>query len=317
MTPAKRISADIWERIEQSWIHKVRLGEETLTDLLILDLARYAPEGVRLFQTPKAQEAQCGTDLEIIISTGGRFIALAIQAKKLYRSGRYDHLNARVGGTNFPQIDILERYSRRVRAIPLYLLYNFVDETWERPYRIWALRHVHYYCSTIGHIQQLGCTFAPSWRIRQAIENRGCRTFEWIHNHIGVFPWHCLFDCPYTRWNKLLSLDKDNLERQRHQNGQDQNQREYEWLELEPSENTSFDWLWKHDATILTEEDIEEFYRYRNIKRSDLIYRVPSEGGGRADSQKTVDLIPRHYLLIKPEQFKIERENLEHPRYEY
>ena len=37
MTFTKKIAEDIWWRIKQSWEWDVRLGEETLTDLLALD----------------------------------------------------------------------------------------------------------------------------------------------------------------------------------------------------------------------------------------------------------------------------------------
>ena len=40
MTPSEKIAADTWERLKLSRDLKVRLGEETLTDLLALDFTR-------------------------------------------------------------------------------------------------------------------------------------------------------------------------------------------------------------------------------------------------------------------------------------
>ena len=135
MRVAELISEDTWHRLQQSWSLGIRLGEETLTDLLLLDLARDAPWGLQLSQTTKSQEAHRGTDLEILVSTkSGGFVGFAIQAKKLYPTkytddgGIYKNLNSKVGNTDLRQIDVLERYSQRVGAIPFYLLYNFVDE---------------------------------------------------------------------------------------------------------------------------------------------------------------------------------------------
>ena len=299
MTPAKRIATDIWERIGRSWAHNVRLGEETLTDLLILDLARYAPQGVKLFQTSKVQEARRGTDMEILINSGGRTIAIAIQAKKLYRGG---NLNAKVSGTDTPQIEILESHSSHAGAIPVYLLYNSsVDVAWEKEAhlcRCLAVQHGHGFCSTISNVHHLGCTIAPSWRIRQALENRGCRTFEWIHSHFSVFPWHCLFDCHHSRWLELLNLDRDILEREQHRFEPEQGRQTYEWLEFGTNENSGFDWLWKHEATVLTNDDLNEFYGVRDITRTDLMYKRP-EINKQEDFRKTVDSIPRHFMLIK------------------
>ena len=43
MTPTELIAEDTWWRVKESWDHGVRLGEETLTDLLILDFMRFKP----------------------------------------------------------------------------------------------------------------------------------------------------------------------------------------------------------------------------------------------------------------------------------
>ena len=191
---AKQIAVDTWDRLEQSQIHDVRLGEETLTDLLTLDFVRRAPKGAKLYQKSKTEEARTGADLEILVEVENKkYIAIVIQAKKLYSSGRYDHLYAKVSGTNTYQIDILEEYSRQTQAMPLYLLYNFVegaekyyehDENWPRCN-----------CDMLENIKHLGCTLEPIWRIREAINTHGGRNFHSIHNISNLFPWHCLFNC--------------------------------------------------------------------------------------------------------------------------
>ena len=128
-TPAERISEDTWNRLKQAQEFDVRLGEETLTDLLTLDFARLAgPHEIRLFQTPKLQEARTGTDLEVFLNTGGGLtIRYAIQAKKLYRDKGYIHINAKAGKSGHFQIDVLEDHAKRVGAIPFYLLFNHID----------------------------------------------------------------------------------------------------------------------------------------------------------------------------------------------
>lgn len=64
MTPAERIAGDTWERIRLSKGLSVRLGEETLTDLLSLDFTRLMSDRrARLWQTTKAMESKQGTDL--------------------------------------------------------------------------------------------------------------------------------------------------------------------------------------------------------------------------------------------------------------
>ena len=82
MTPAEQIAEDTWGRLKQSWEVKVRLGEETLTDLLILDFTRLMENRTKLFQSTKIQESRRGTDLEIRIHAGGnRAAAFAVSVR--------------------------------------------------------------------------------------------------------------------------------------------------------------------------------------------------------------------------------------------
>ena len=198
MTWAERTAETTWNLLRQSRRHQVRLGEETITDLLVLDFAAHAPsQYVRLFHSTKLQEADQGTDLELRVRAGGTHAhVFAIQAKKLGRKDRYDSLNSRVGTTSDYQIDRLEEYARHAPAIPLYLLYNCADDK-----KIMSFGNC---CQAVSR-EQLGCTLVHSCRIREAISTRGRRTFDAIHSQGGTlthsscepFPWRCIFDCPH------------------------------------------------------------------------------------------------------------------------
>ena len=197
MTAAEQMSADVWNRLKQSQQLSVRLGEETLTDILTLDFTRLAGRrAVKMFQTPKNKESQTGTDLEVFVSVaGGRAYRYAIQAKKLYPNKRYDNLNARVGKHDLFQIDILEDYANQEGVVPFYLLFNYV-------HRLEATRHWHC-CQTPVDEKQLGCTLVPSCRVRKAIGQRGCRNFAFLHTDPAALPFRCRFDCPRdARWDR-------------------------------------------------------------------------------------------------------------------
>ena len=128
----------------------------------------------------KPQESLIGADLLICIRyPGGLGRRLALQAKKLYPTGRYDALDHKdTSGTR--QIDKLDRFARSWGAIPAYLLYNHVDPLpFHTPY---------WHCCRNRVPEQLGCTLVPSWRIRQAIRNRGGRTFPSIHAYESSRP---------------------------------------------------------------------------------------------------------------------------------
>ena len=188
-TTAERIAESTWHRIGKSWRLRTRLGEETLTDLLVLDfLASAWGYNVKVLQTTKPQEAQQGTDLEIRVRHGERdAYVYAIQAKKLYKKG-YNHLHVRSSRKQSFQIDILENYAKRSGAIPLYLLFNHVDHSSANS-RYWHC------CQQSIDERQFGCTLVPSWQIRRVIGMYGCRTFKDIHLDPAALPWRCAFDC--------------------------------------------------------------------------------------------------------------------------
>ena len=200
MTVAERIAHNTWERLKRSRRYRVRLGEETLTDILILDLAGSATRGrFRLHQPTRIEESTTGADLEILIRVGWNSVVhLVIQAKTLGPKRRYDHLNPNPNSGRPLQIDHLEQHARDVRAIPLYLLYNDVDNA--------AAKACWHCCQQTCDERQTGCTLVPSWRVRRVLTLRGCRTFSGIHksfcsrsgqNQSGsALPLRCFFDCP-------------------------------------------------------------------------------------------------------------------------
>ena len=251
MTPSEKIAADTWERLKLSRDLRVRLGEETLTDLLALDFTRSMKDNARLFQCTKPQESVVGTDLWILIYAGSnRALAFAVQAKKLYPSNRYEHLNARVKSSGPFQIDILEEFSGSVGAIPLYLLYNHADLENTFPY---------WHCCQCLDVGQLGCTLVPSWIIRQAISNHGYRNFKRIHESRAALPWRCLFYCPQGRTH-LISLIRGSIRDfidHAHTDRPSDEVKNYDWVRFEPVDGGWPDWLWSRDDSTISVEDVE------------------------------------------------------------
>lgn len=205
-TAAEKISESTWSRLGRSWHLHARLGEETLTDLLVLDFLPSASHcEVKIFQTTKPQEVRQGTDLVIFVRRGTKNADIyAVQAKKLSIVKRYDHLKQRAGQTQQWQIDVLERYAKNQRAVPLYLLFNHVDDSY--------LNSDYWHCcqQTMDK-KQFGCTLVPSWRIREAISNYGCRTLGYIHSDRAALPWRCAFDCPKNQmaWGQIREKAKE------------------------------------------------------------------------------------------------------------
>lgn len=299
MTPAEEIARDTWVRIKQSRDVKVRLGEETFTDLLILDFIRQMGNCTRLFQTTKDQESRRGTDLEIRIHMGGnRALTFAVQAKKVSRVGRYDSLKAKVKSSGRYQIDVLEGYAKRVCAVPLYLLYNYTKLLDFAPY---------WHCCEPLDERQLGCTLVPSWNIRRAIETRGCRKFVSIHESSAALPWRCLFDCPRGRDHRFLPSADRSLsiflrnfvaqpdEPQEYdlvRSGYDQ---PYDWVTFEPVDGGWPEWLWDWEDAALPDEDVDggdeiQWWESEVVETGEAgKIELPPEG------------LPRYLLLVKEE----------------
>ena len=189
MTLAERIASDTWHRLGQAHRLGARLGEETLTDLLVLDMLPHRRvNAFSILHPTRSQESLVGADLLICMKyPDGSGRRLALQAKKLSPAGRYDALVHKDASGTF-QIDKLESFARWWGAAPAYLLYNH-----KRPAP--SLHPPQWHCCRAYDPEQLGCTLVPAWRIRDAIRFRGQRTFRALHAYPPTRPWRCVFDC--------------------------------------------------------------------------------------------------------------------------
>lgn len=270
LTPAEQIAKDTWGRLKLARELRTRLGEETLTDLLVLDFVRFMDGRARLFQSTNKQESKRGTDLEIRIHAGcNRAIAFALQAKKLYPDEGYRGLEYRVKSSKPRQLDILAKYAETVRAVPLYLLYNYVCGDDLQPY--WHCR------GCLGEdMEQLGCSVAPIRIIRQAVQKkRGRRNFDWIHKSCAVLPWRCLFNCPHQCTQRYDS--------------------EY----IKPVDGGWPDWLWSRNSTTFSDEDVDrlrEEISKREISRRKLEQSDIPDGFGHTDE---IGELPGYLILVK------------------
>ena len=192
----EKLAMDTWENLRAAKRLSVRFGEETITDILMLELRR---RGFRTFrQTPLTLEPKRGTDFECWIGLPGRsWTGFAVQAKKLKyyddpnRMDAYDTLNHWVKGALLFQIDILKDYAAGREASPRYCLYNHTENV---PPDFLNC------CFRCFPEEELGCTIASTETIEWAIRTRGGKTFDAIHQSNDVVPWRCLVWCPVVRF---------------------------------------------------------------------------------------------------------------------
>ncbi|MDE2718393.1 MAG: hypothetical protein OXI33_15465 [Chloroflexota bacterium] len=186
--------------------NSVRFGETTITDLAMLDLCRQRLTRSIFLQTPSYMETFWGTDFEWWLGSGATgWFRLAVQAKKLdMKKDRYLSLGHETRG--FPQICVLEDYAAQNRATPLYCFYNYsggVD-----PQSQWHC------CQRWFRAEELGCSVTSPTRVREALNQRGMRTFDFIHRSNLTLPWQCLASCPkvqdaYDEARKAYGLQQE------------------------------------------------------------------------------------------------------------
>ncbi len=249
MTPAERVAERTWSTLGRARQLRVRFGEETLTDLLVLDMLPHErARGFWLRPTTKRAEASCGADLFVAVRhPTGRWSRFALQAKKLYPDDdRYRMLN-RVK-ESIDQLGRLERFARQLHALPLYLLYNHSNT---------AQPSEHWHCPRSFDMRQLGCTLVPSWHIREMLHRSPPRNFDHAHKIIQSRPWRCAFDCPDAE-TTLRQMAFRAGHRGPH-TALDVH-RQYDWR-FEPMETGWPEGLFRTSRTQLTRKDVDQIRR--------------------------------------------------------
>jgi hypothetical protein len=183
----EKLASYTWQRILYSEEFKISQGEETITDLNLLEIAMSQYSGVKVIKTAKYDEKNQGADWEWWIGNSSiGYLRYAVQAKKIDKKFiHYKSLGHKVESER--QIHILERYARNNGAIPLYCFYNYSKNTDLSPY---------WHCNLPPDDKQLGCTVTPLENVKEALDQRGKRTFDYLHKFDSTKPWRCLVQCP-------------------------------------------------------------------------------------------------------------------------
>ena len=186
-----------WERL--SYAYKsimdpgqsgpLQFGEETITNIFMMDLYVQGSTVILFEQTSKKKESKSGTDFELWVGSEQLgWFRFAVQAKKLdLRTGRYNDLNH--PNSHGRQPVLLERYAASNEACPIYCLYNFTEK---------VNQNDHWHCcdDTKDDTTELGCSITTLSNIKRAIGTRGAKKFECIHSRPDTLPFRCLVACP-------------------------------------------------------------------------------------------------------------------------
>ena len=183
----ERLSRATWERLRWSSRLDLSQNEETITDINLLDIARANLPGISIGKVPsRIEESKIGIDWDFVVGNSSiGWVRFAVQAKKIdYKTEKYESLGKKVRKFNVLQIDLLDKYAKKQKAVPIYCLYNFVERNDYHPF---------WHCGRRLARKQLGCSVTPSFLIRKFIKTKPKKTsFDDIHKEKETLPWRCL-----------------------------------------------------------------------------------------------------------------------------
>ncbi len=161
----KQVSKRTWDLLRNAKDFEFNIGEETITDINLLELKIRQPAAIITKQVSRYNESQLGADWiwAIVGRTGATFV-LYVQAKKLFtRSNRYESL---IDSTNpFHQVDNLIRNQfyyniLGIHMYPIYVFYNYFNN---HP------RKITCNCINVMDSNLAGCSYADAIQIRALI----------------------------------------------------------------------------------------------------------------------------------------------------
>jgi hypothetical protein len=168
----------VWRTLTDAHKLGVALHEETLTDLVSMELASARPI-LQVRQFPRRDEAVTGADWDWWIGSHAQgWVRVLIQAKKLFLPGAtYKSLRHKVADGRDPpmQLERLAQFALKANALPYYCFFNG-NVVAEEPAPDW------------------GCTLAQLGDVRWAHEPRRPRDFFTVRSECNAIPWHRCFN---------------------------------------------------------------------------------------------------------------------------
>ena len=199
---------ETWDRIGYARTRKgLKIWETTITQNLIFEFHTskdlYSPIspntwGIEILES--INESTNGNDIELFVETNDGILFFAVQAKIINHKGfkrngmidgNYPNINHTVAGLN--QIDLLCSYASNKGGIPIYLLYNFVKNSFENKRQ----------CNIDFEIEQYGCSISNANHIKDNYFKNAIwsiPTFLNLHPN-NALPWFVI-PCCFQKMSK-------------------------------------------------------------------------------------------------------------------
>jgi hypothetical protein len=188
--PLRRLLAYITRATTRQSEHAIQLGlafsEETITDLLLLELKRAMGGRLQVHKFSKREESVTGADWVWWLGGRNGWFGMRVQAKRLdHDSLIYEHLGYRAKKKTHRQIDLLISAAAKDGIFPAYCFYNAFKIGTSLPALAWNCG-----CHTENR-QHLGVMLAAAEEVVTRPKFPKCRVTE--VSKIGK-PLHCI-DC--------------------------------------------------------------------------------------------------------------------------
>lgn len=178
------LAVSTWRGIREAYELEMKLGEETITDIITMKIQSSAGvhglPNLRVKAYNRREEGQHGADWDLWVVEAGHGLGLRFQAKVSDVSRqRFAHLHYLSGKLKTSQAELLTQSAASDGLTPLYLLY----QTWTR-------NHPSPHTTSVGHQPHGCCVLRPSWVVDNVQEDDGADIEEVAPYEL---PWQLLF----------------------------------------------------------------------------------------------------------------------------
>jgi hypothetical protein len=192
----RNLAVSVWFTLRESQKLRTSVGEESITDLLLLYLARYCRSQITVHKFSRNQEKLHGADWEWWIKIGGLWTGMRVQAKRIdvvrQEYLQLSHKVKRKNGRWALQVNNLIAEAKMPNSsephrIPIYCFYNcFGMQDDPNPDDL-----------------EFGCAIASAPKVRNLITAKPARRCRDDIKPIS-FPWHYLV----CKWNSHDDIKK-------------------------------------------------------------------------------------------------------------
>jgi len=185
----RRRAARTWDLIDRAERSKHRLGEETITDLNLLELKERHPSEIIVTTYTKPVEGREGADWEWWLTGRSKlWLGFRVQAKIIDTStATFPHLHYRKNANSPYQSDTL--ITRSLTAvpprIPVYCLYSYWAPSFGNP--VWDCRRFP------PRAHAYGCSLLSAYAVVRLRISAAANALS--HVRPDMTPWHCLICC--------------------------------------------------------------------------------------------------------------------------